>query len=211
MSRFLSAIFSKRDLSFIIPYFIASAIPSARISGVSVLSVSLSQITSAGCLNAPTRFFPAGISIAVLPPTDESICARSVVGICTKSTPLRYVAAAKPAISPVTPPPKAMIISFLVISFCERKSYILFKVSEFFEVSPFGNTKRLNEKPFSASDFSTASQYKASTTSSVIITVFLDFVMPPISFPHSLRIPRSITTSYGLLTLTLIVFIVFLL
>ena len=43
----------------------------------------------------------------VLPPTDESTCASSVVGTCTKSTPRRTADAAKPARSPITPPPSA--------------------------------------------------------------------------------------------------------
>ena len=43
----------------------------------------------------------------VLPPTEESTCASSVVGTCTKSRPRRTIAAAKPARSPITPPPSA--------------------------------------------------------------------------------------------------------
>ena len=34
-----------------------------------------------GCQNAPMRFFPWGVSIAVLPPTLESTIASRVVGI----------------------------------------------------------------------------------------------------------------------------------
>ena len=40
-----------------------------------------------GCQKAPIRFFPRGVSIAVLPPMDESTMARREVGICTKRTP----------------------------------------------------------------------------------------------------------------------------
>ena len=36
----------------------------------------------------------------VLPPTDESTCARSVVGTCTKSRPRRTQEAAKPDLGP---------------------------------------------------------------------------------------------------------------
>src|SRR6188474_1355383 len=35
-----------------------------------------------------------------------STCASSVVGTCTSEIPRRYVDAAKPAMSPMTPPPK---------------------------------------------------------------------------------------------------------
>ena len=45
--------------------------------------------------------------IPVLPPTELSTWASSVVGTCTKPTPRRSTAAAKPARSPITPPPKA--------------------------------------------------------------------------------------------------------
>lgn len=60
-----------------------------------------------GCQNAPTRFFPAGVSIAVLPPIDESTMANNVVGTWTNLIPLMYVAATNPIISPITPPPSA--------------------------------------------------------------------------------------------------------
>ena len=47
----------------------------------------------------------------VLPPTEESTCARSEVGIWTKSMPRRAIDAAKPARSPITPPPSARMMS----------------------------------------------------------------------------------------------------
>lgn len=40
-----------------------------------------------GCQNAPMRFLPCGVSMAVFPPTLESTIARRVVGICTTLTP----------------------------------------------------------------------------------------------------------------------------
>ena len=43
----------------------------------------------------------------VLPPTEESTCASSVVGTCTKRMPRRTRLAARPARSPMTPPPSA--------------------------------------------------------------------------------------------------------
>ena len=54
---------------------------------------------------------PGGVLMPVLPPTDESTWASSVVGIWMKSTPRRRMAAAKPVRSPMTPPPKATIVS----------------------------------------------------------------------------------------------------
>ena len=53
-------------------------------------------------------FLPPGWFTPVLPPTEASTCASSVVGTCTKATPRWKVAAAKPARSPMTPPPSAI-------------------------------------------------------------------------------------------------------
>ena len=75
--------------SAIIPYFTASAIPSARTDGSSVDSSAVSATTAAGCQNTPARFLPAVRSTPVLPPTDESIIASSVVGIWITRTPRR--------------------------------------------------------------------------------------------------------------------------
>ena len=47
----------------------------------------------------------------VLPPTEESTCASSEVGIWMKFMPRRTMPAAKPARSPITPPPSAMTAS----------------------------------------------------------------------------------------------------
>ena len=43
----------------------------------------------AGLWNAPTRFFPCGVSTAVFPPTAASTMASRVVGTCTTGTPRR--------------------------------------------------------------------------------------------------------------------------
>lgn len=115
------AISSKSLLSRIIPYLMASAIPSESMVSESVDKTSGSQITQAGCLKAPTRFFPHGRSIAVFPPTEESTWAKSVVGICIYSSPLKNVAAAKPVISPTTPPPRAITQSVRVMLFSQKK------------------------------------------------------------------------------------------
>ena len=49
----------------------------------------------------------------VLPPTAESTCDNNVVGIWIKLIPLNVILAAKPTISPITPPPRAIKVSFL--------------------------------------------------------------------------------------------------
>ena len=172
-----SVCFSRSSKSFesqIMPYLMTSPIPSAKISSESVESVSLSQSTSAGCLKAPTRFFPPEISTAVFPPTDESTCARSVVGIWIKSIPLRKQAAANPVISPTTPPPSAMMKSLRVMFCSQRKSKISLSVLMHFDCSPCGKTKASHSKPPARKDFSTSSRYSFATVSSVIITVFRD-------------------------------------
>lgn len=48
----------------------------------------------------------------VFPPTLASTMASSVVGTWIKGTPRMYVAATKPARSPTTPPPSAIIQVF---------------------------------------------------------------------------------------------------
>ncbi len=51
------------------------------------------------------RFLPRGWLIPTLPPTELSTIASSVVGTMSKGRPRFQVAAAKPARSPMTPPP----------------------------------------------------------------------------------------------------------
>ena len=45
----------------------------------------------------------------VLPPIEASTMASNVVGIWTTLIPRNHVAAAKPVMSPITPPPRAII------------------------------------------------------------------------------------------------------
>ena len=59
----------------------------------------------------------------VLPPTEESTCASSVVGICTKRMPRRTMLAAKPARSPITPPPSAITQSPRSSPISSRRSH----------------------------------------------------------------------------------------
>ena len=74
----------------------------------------------------------------VLPPIDESTCAKRVVGTCTKSIPLIYEEATYPAKSPITPPPIAIISDFLVRPAFIACSSIFWKVSRHLDSSPAG-------------------------------------------------------------------------
>lgn len=64
-----------------------SAIPLENSRGGKVSRNAASMKMYSGCQNAPMRFFPWGVSMAVFPPTLESTMASRVVGIWTKRTP----------------------------------------------------------------------------------------------------------------------------
>ena len=68
---------------------------------------------TSGCLKLPIKFLPSEWLIPDLPPTEESTWASRVVGIFIKLTPLRNVSAEKLAKSPITPPPKAIMVKSL--------------------------------------------------------------------------------------------------
>jgi hypothetical protein len=91
-----------------------------------------------GCQKAPTKFFPAGVSMAVLPPIDESTMASNVVGTCTNLMPLIYVAATNPIMSPITPPPSAIITVSRVHPCDSSQSSTTPLVFRDFEFSPGG-------------------------------------------------------------------------
>lgn len=61
--------------------FTLSASPAAICRGGSERRVSVSISTARGWWNAPTMFFTPSMSMAVLPPMEESTCERSVVGM----------------------------------------------------------------------------------------------------------------------------------
>ena len=138
---------SNSFLSAIMPYLIISAHPSENVEALSVFNILQSHITRFGCQNAPARFLPELRFTAVLPPTDESTMASRVVGTCIKQIPLKNTDAAKPAVSPTTPPPRATIASLRVISFSPRKLSILVSVCMDFDFSPLGNTYFITVKP----------------------------------------------------------------
>jgi len=76
------------------PCLSVSARPERISSTGNVVSTVGSITTTAGCLNAPTRFLPCERSTPVLPPTLASTIASTVVGNWIKRTPRIKVAAA---------------------------------------------------------------------------------------------------------------------
>src|SRR5258708_1812046 len=93
------------------PALITSARPLAYSSPGSDASTAGSASTPAGGWNAPTRFLPSAMLMAVLPPTAASTTASSVVGTSTSGTPRSQVAAVNPARSVAAPPPTPTIAS----------------------------------------------------------------------------------------------------
>ena len=99
--------------------------------------------------------FPA-MSTAVLPPTEESTIASSVVGSCTKRTPRIQQAETKPARSPTTPPPSASTVTSRLAPASARACMASPKRYRVFSCSPAGMTKVLTCLP--ASDWQTRSR-----------------------------------------------------
>ncbi len=108
--------------------------------------------TAAGWWNAPTRFLPAAALIAVLPPTELSTCASSVVGTWTKRQPRRRIAAANPVRSPTTPPPSAMTASPRSTPRVSSVSTTVSSVRQFFCPSPGVTISGCAVSPAAASD-----------------------------------------------------------
>ena len=89
---------------------------------------------------------PEGKSTAVFPPTDESTIDNKVVGIATRFIPRIYVEATNAPISPTTPPPNVITMSFLVKLFSAKKLTIAIKLSAFLFSSPCGRTHFTSSK-----------------------------------------------------------------
>ena len=83
-------------------------------------------------------FLPVRLFTAVFPPTDESTIAKRVVGTWIYRTPLRKVAAMKPTMSPIEPPPIATRTTFLSQFKFKRSSSITAFESLVFSDSPPG-------------------------------------------------------------------------
>ena len=158
---------SKKALSKMQPYLITSAMPSAKVASGRVSRVSGSMSTSLGCQKAPARFLPWSRSMATLPPTEESTWERRVVGICTKSTPRRMVAAAKPARSPTTPPPRATTASVRVRPKSIMHSHSRASSPAHLEASPAGISQMAVSSPAASSGGISRFRYKGPTVESV--------------------------------------------
>ena len=78
--------------------------------------------------------------MAVLPPTEESTWARSVVGTCARLTPRLRMPAAKPVRSPITPPPSATISELRARFIARSVSISRCRCSKLFTCSPAGRT-----------------------------------------------------------------------
>ena len=74
----------------------------------------------------------------VLPPTEESTCASSVVGTWTRCMPRSVTPAAKPARSPTTPPPSATTASRRSIRAARSPSTTFARAAKLFDASPGG-------------------------------------------------------------------------
>ncbi|OQA64651.1 MAG: hypothetical protein BWY37_02019 [Firmicutes bacterium ADurb.Bin262] len=180
--------------SRITAYLTASASPSASVSAPSVRKVSQSQMTRSGCQKVPARFLPARRLTAVLPPMEESIAASSVVGSCTQGIPRRYTDAAKPARSPVTPPPRANTVSVRVRRLAAKNSSSRPRVFIFLDRSPWRNTNKQVAQPASRRAVSSGSAYRGPTFESVTMAAFLPAPSPD-SRPASFSRPWPMSTS----------------
>ena len=160
----------KKSSESITADFAISAQPQRHSRSSRVASVAVEAHTYAGCLNAPTRFFPAARFTPVLPPTEESTIANSVVGTCTTGMPRMYDAATKPARSPTTPPPKATIAQSRVRPMPASASQISPATTSDFESSPAGTVMSLTRKPAERSDSFAFARYSGATLVSVITT-----------------------------------------
>jgi len=133
--------------------------------------------------------------MAVLPPTEESTAARSVVGSCTSPIPRMYSAAARPAMSPVTPPPRANTVSVRVRRSRARKFKSSVKVAAFLLASPAGKTNLTTRNPALSRDAFTAGAYSGSTLESVTSAAVPLFPSVRAYSPVSRRIPFPKNTS----------------
>ena len=147
---------SNKTGSAITPCLTTSPRPERNSSSGKVDRVSGSERTSRGEWNAPTRFFPSGRSQPVFPPIDESAIASRDVGTPTQGMPRIYAEAAKPAKSPVTPPPRAITVLFRSIPASSRPCHINEMVSSVLFCSPAGIVNKYTVKPAICSDSSTS-------------------------------------------------------
>ena len=142
--------------------------PAAISSSGSDEITSTSTNTRRGCRNAPTRFFPAGVSTPVLPPTLLSTMASSVVGTWMYGIPRNRVAATNPATSPTTPPPTATTHASRPYPRSISRSWRSATVSRVLAPSPAEKAKHSASAPRSRRASASGSAYSGSTLLSVI-------------------------------------------
>ena len=127
----------------ITPYLITSAMPARNSRSGRVARAVGSISTSRGWWKAPIRFLPPGWFTPVLPPIAASTIASRVVGTCTTPMPRSQVAAANPAMSPTTPPPRATISEPRSSLRSKAASWIWATVAGVFWSSPASITRAL--------------------------------------------------------------------
>ncbi len=130
----------------------------------------MSISTARGWWNAPTMFLPSGWLTPVLPPTDESTCASSVVGTWTKGMPRWQIAAAKPAMSPTTPPPSAITVVERSARSSSSRVSTSCSVAQVLCVSPSGISTASLAMPAAARLSRSGASQCAATTGLVTIT-----------------------------------------
>src|SRR5688572_6495897 len=178
------------------PYLITSAYPAPISRAGSVVSVSRSASTRLGWWNAPTRFLPAALLIAVLPPTLESTCASSVVGSWMKPQPRLRIAAANPVRSPITPPPSASTWSPRSTSSASSQSVTRSRLAQLLAPSPGSSTSQRGSNPAAVSEASTAARQCPATLASVTTGTRALRSSPPHWPATSTSSPLPTRTSY---------------
>ncbi len=133
-------------------------------------SVAVSAITMRGWWKAPSRFLPRPVLIPVLPPTPESTCASSVVGNCTNGSPRNAVAAANPARSPTTPPPRASTAVRRSAPVSSMRSTRSPNTASDLDASPGRDRQQRGSNPVAARPSSRAAACSAATVVSLITT-----------------------------------------
>ena len=117
----------------------------------------MSASTNVGEWNAPTMFLASGRSHPVLPPVEASTIASSEVGTLIQRMPRIHAAAAKPVMSPTTPPPTATAKSPRPSSAERNARQMDMTVSIVFVSSPAGMVSPVAAKPALRSDARTRS------------------------------------------------------
>ena len=177
-----------------IPVFTASARPARSCRSGSVPRIAGSTSTPAGWWNAPTRFFPCGRSTAVLPPMELSTCASTVVGTHTQGTPRSQVAAANPARSPTTPPPRATTAPPRSRPSSAKMAHRRSRCRSDLDRSPCGTVTSSAATPERRSERSASGPWRAATVLSLTTTARRAAVVAAAKEPSPARLPTPTRT-----------------